>query len=471
MKESKKQHVVHCLCFRLVCIPCLWDMHMCLRGLAISGHTFCGRIKVSRDHTSPLIGNRTMKAAFWRCLGVIALIGCSSVAQANSVASKVFEVASPSVVIVLSNSRANSMQGSGVVFRSVDQIRLNGILYPSASFIATNAHVVGSEKSARVKAGVDEYLGEVISRDDELDLAIVKINNLTLPKAVLKEVAPVPKVGSSVFAIGNPLGLEKTLTSGLISSVRQKEGITILQTSAAISPGSSGGGLFNEQGELVGITTSKMVKGEALGFAVSANHLTELIDCSLAAAKIANIGKIEDWVYSGEDAKKLQDEADLARWLRKERTVENKPACAEVSKKIDESMDAFLLRKDMDTGKRLFDQVIALTNKYLAEGNLKPTASDRGVDGKPLLLLECVLKAGEREDRNIAKIDLNAGTVNGGPATITADEISWTRDNLKTTISRYSGAISTKTLVETRFFKAGGVVFAGKCTRLPDRLF
>lgn len=75
-----------------------------------------------------------------------------------------------------------------------------------------------------------------------------------------------PKVGETVYAIGTPKGYEKSITRGLVSQLRRRRGTVTIQTDAAISPGSSGGGLFNEKGELIGITTRKIVGdvGEAV---------------------------------------------------------------------------------------------------------------------------------------------------------------------------------------------------------------
>jgi hypothetical protein len=85
------------------------------------------------------------------------------------------------------------------------------------------------------------------------------------------------KVGDHVTAIGAPLGLENTVSEGIVSALREKGGTHIIQTTASISPGSSGGPLFNDYGKVIGITTSTVRDGQSLNFVVSARHITELL--------------------------------------------------------------------------------------------------------------------------------------------------------------------------------------------------
>jgi S1-C subfamily serine protease len=84
------------------------------------------------------------------------------------------------------------------------------------------------------------------------------------------------KVGAKVYAIGAPKGLELTLSDGIVSSLREVDGGQYIQTTAAISPGSSGGGLFDENGALVGLTTFYLAEGQNLNFAVPVEWVKEL---------------------------------------------------------------------------------------------------------------------------------------------------------------------------------------------------
>lgn len=84
-------------------------------------------------------------------------------------------------------------------------------------------------------------------------------------------------IGDRVYAIGSPGGLTNSLSEGLISGLRQSGNVKLIQTTAAISPGSSGGGLFNRAGQLIGITTFKLARGENLNFAVDIAHVRDLV--------------------------------------------------------------------------------------------------------------------------------------------------------------------------------------------------
>ena len=86
------------------------------------------------------------------------------------------------------------------------------------------------------------------------------------------------EIGQPVFAIGNPLGLERTLTQGVISTTQRNfDGLTYIQTDTPINPGNSGGPLFNSRGEVIGITNMGILGGEALGFAIPARYVKDFI--------------------------------------------------------------------------------------------------------------------------------------------------------------------------------------------------
>jgi serine protease Do len=86
------------------------------------------------------------------------------------------------------------------------------------------------------------------------------------------------EIGQTVFAIGNPLGLERTLSQGVISTTQRSfDGVTYIQTDAAINPGNSGGPLFNTRGEVIGITNMGILGGEALGFAIPSRYVKDFI--------------------------------------------------------------------------------------------------------------------------------------------------------------------------------------------------
>jgi S1-C subfamily serine protease len=170
---------------------------------------------------------------------------------------------SPAVVSI--SSRTGS--GSGVV------IRQDGV-------ILTNAHVVGNMSRVRVRLeNGDEYVGEVLGRAPDIDLAVVRVDGRDLPVAPLGDSDRL-QVGQSAIAIGNPVGFERSVTTGVVSALNRSLGVRLeelIQTDAAINPGNSGGPLLNSSGEVIGINTAVLnatPRGQpivGIGFAIPIN--------------------------------------------------------------------------------------------------------------------------------------------------------------------------------------------------------
>lgn len=140
--------------------------------------------------------------------------------------------------------------------------------------VVTNCHVV--EDSAKLMVGyqMQQFDASVTHADHERDLCQLEVPKLTAPRAMLWTGRL--RVGQRVYAIGAPEGLELTFTEGLVSSLREFEGSQYIQTTAAISQGSSGGGLFDSEGRLVGITAFFLQDGQNLNFALPASWITQL---------------------------------------------------------------------------------------------------------------------------------------------------------------------------------------------------
>ncbi|WP_210529903.1 S1C family serine protease [Rubellimicrobium arenae] len=140
----------------------------------------------------------------------------------------------------------------------------------------TNCHVVeGAPSMTLVDETSDEEIAvELLSADPETDRCILRTDAWLRP---IKAIRPADSltVGERVYSIGNPSGLSKTFAEGLISGVREDGGITLVQTSAPISPGSSGGALVDASGALVGITTFLLRDTQNLNFAISASAFWE----------------------------------------------------------------------------------------------------------------------------------------------------------------------------------------------------
>ena len=169
----------------------------------------------------------------------------------------------------------------------------SGFIINSAGYVVTNDHVVAGENKICVTVFEREADGEVvktqyenvriIATSAEWDLALLKIEdvgNHTFKSVSLGDSADL-KQGQHVFAIGNPLGLERSVSEGLVSIAnRLIDGRLFIQTTAQISPGNSGGPLFNMRGEVVGINNMKvsMFGAEGLGFAIQSATLQDFVD-------------------------------------------------------------------------------------------------------------------------------------------------------------------------------------------------
>jgi hypothetical protein len=143
--------------------------------------------------------------------------------------------------------------------------------------LITNCHVVQKAKHIRITKANLSYEAALEFADTERDLCQIKVENFSAP-AVQIASAKQLRVGQKTYAIGNPEGLELTLSEGIISSLRRPrdDGLPIIQTTAPISHGSSGGGLFDSEGRLIGITTFGWKKGQNLNFAHPAEWIYEV---------------------------------------------------------------------------------------------------------------------------------------------------------------------------------------------------
>lgn len=182
--------------------------------------------------------------------------------------------------------RTESVSTDAWMQQYVTQGAGSGVIIDSSGYIATNNHVIDNAGKITVslKNG-KEYTAKLVGTDSDTDLAVLKIDANNLTAAVYGD-SDVLQVGDLAVAIGNPLGkLGGTSTAGIISALDrelQLEGrtMTLLQTDASINPGNSGGGLFNGNGELVGIVVAKSTGSgvEGLGFAIPINAAKTVLE-------------------------------------------------------------------------------------------------------------------------------------------------------------------------------------------------
>ena len=166
----------------------------------------------------------------------------------------------------------------------------SGFFINEDGFLITNFHVIESETqiSIEVYHQKDGQLDRksykqvrIIALNKFADLALLKVDDTGAPrfKWVALGSADALSVGEKVFAIGSPLGLERTVTEGILSTkTREMAGALYLQTTAQINPGNSGGPLFNLGGEVVGVTNMKATAGEGLGFAIPVESVRFFLD-------------------------------------------------------------------------------------------------------------------------------------------------------------------------------------------------
>jgi serine protease Do len=178
-----------------------------------------------------------------------------------------FQRNSQSVVVVIGLNGASDeiLQGSGVVVGD--------------GRVITNCHVAKSAASTVIKLAGKRYPATLLRFDDNPlhDLCLLAVENLHAPAMPLAAVESI-KVGQKAYALGAPHGLDLTLSEGIVSSLRKQDDSHYIQTTASISPGSSGGGLFNDSGALIGITTFQAEEGQNLNFAVPVDWVKHLLE-------------------------------------------------------------------------------------------------------------------------------------------------------------------------------------------------
>ena len=229
--------------------------------------------------------------------------------------SAIATLAGPSVVSIAETVSNGSGTGSGWIYKS------NG----STTYIVTNNHVVadyatsnGGSLSVELNNG-DQYPATIVGRDSNYDLAVIKISKGNLPELSIGDSTKLI-VGEPVVAIGSPLGLSSTVTSGIISALNrpvttgstgQESYVNAIQTDAAINPGNSGGALLDGSGRIIGInsaiaTLSSGTSGSiGLGFSIPVTEAKRTIDELISTGKSTRpvLGIYFDTTYTGVGAK------------------------------------------------------------------------------------------------------------------------------------------------------------------------
>jgi tetratricopeptide (TPR) repeat protein len=204
-----------------------------------------------------------MKPMAWMLAGVLGAASGMAAGETDD-AKQVFSLASPAVVTVRTEDGQGVAEGQG-----------SGVVV-APERVVTNCHVIESAPVIRVFSG-DKGLPAIwLRRNAVQDLCLLQVDGLGAVPARLRQ-GPVPKVGEPVFAVGNPLGFGLAVSAGLVAAAEQTQPHPYLVSTAPQSPGSSGGGLFDREGRLVGVTRAILGTGQNLNMAVSAAGVAGLL--------------------------------------------------------------------------------------------------------------------------------------------------------------------------------------------------
>ncbi len=220
------------------------------------------------------------------------IVKTSAIEAATTDISVVAESASPSVVAITTET----VQLGSFMRQSVSEGAGSGVIITNDGYIITNHHVVSGARSIQVTlADNTTHEAELVGSDATNDIAVIKIDATNLTVAAIGNSDHL-KIGEDAIVIGNPLGtLGGTVTEGIISATSRTMTIdnvemNLLQTSAAVNPGNSGGGLFNSNGELVGIVNAKISDEdvEGIGFAIPINQAIDIAEQIIDNGGFAN---------------------------------------------------------------------------------------------------------------------------------------------------------------------------------------
>ncbi|MDA3833923.1 MAG: trypsin-like peptidase domain-containing protein [Spirochaetales bacterium] len=264
---------------------------------------------------------------------LIAVMLSASVVQ-SKIASEVFKEVSPSVVVIRTyDTQGNDkMLGSGVTLK-------DGV-------VVTNCHVLKDAATIQVDRHDIKYPATLLQSDWDRDICSLSVNGLK-GQAVTKGSTTHLQVGDKVYVVGAPQGLDLTLSDGLISSLHPVAGGQYLQITAPISPGSSGGGLFDAEGRLIGLPTFYLAGGQQLNFAVPVEWVNELPKRNAPAPKAKKTTSTE-WLNQTIEFEEVKDWPGMLkhtyRWVKnqpREGAWLNLGRAYEKNNQLNKSIEAF----------------------------------------------------------------------------------------------------------------------------------
>jgi len=267
-----------------------------------------------KSHFQPIKGKYAKGHIFITSLKLIVAVFFLSIlpAQVHALTpDQVFDKVKDAVVVVKTIDAQGKVKGQG-----------SGVLIPSGR-VATNCHVIEGGASYQVGRGKQLVPATLYAEDGDKDICILDAKGITGKPVQLGKAASL-KVGVPVYAVGAPRGLELSLSDGIVAQLRGGPP-PLIQTTAAISPGSSGGGLFDAEGRLVGLTTIYLEGGQSLNFAMPVEWIGEI----KPGRKPATEGHSQtEWLKRAIAMERMQDWQGLLDWCRKWTKSEPKDATA-----------------------------------------------------------------------------------------------------------------------------------------------
>jgi len=283
-------------------------------GVVIAGSVATAAITPSTGTLKACADNRT-QALFLSSNGTCSSSRTLVEIGGNGMNTKtISSLVTPSVVSISATTSSGGGTGSGSIYKSNS----------SSSFIITNNHVIeAAATTGTIKVELtngEQYTAKIVGRDPGYDIAVLQIQIGNLPAIALGDSSKV-SVGDPVLAIGSPLGLASTVTSGIISALNRpvstgtadaQSYVNAIQTDAAINPGNSGGALIDSQGRIIGVNSAiaTLSSGSAsgsigLGFSIPINEAKRVIDEIIATGKSTRpvLGVYFDPTFTGVGAK------------------------------------------------------------------------------------------------------------------------------------------------------------------------
>lgn len=194
--------------------------------------------------------------------------------------------------------------------------------------IVTNCHVLREANSLKISAGSQEYAASWTQTDPSRDICVLSVDGMVAEPIGVRKMSDV-KIGETVFAVGNPLGFGLSVSSGLVSSISPYRDEQVIVASVPLSPGSSGGGLFDTRGRLLGITTAILTLGQSLNIVLPADWIAELSERGTAPPPPSVIpGPEPRWLEEAQALQAAANSTELEKHVRKWREAQPKSALA-----------------------------------------------------------------------------------------------------------------------------------------------